>query len=80
MEKETRIKTSVVLPKKLLMSVDKIKSKKQSRSKLIEGLLNDFVAKEKRKELNRRDMKIINRNADEINEEVLETLNYQVSW
>lgn len=80
MEKETRIKTSVVLPKKLLVSVDKIKSKKQSRSKLIENLLNDFVTKEKRRELNKRDMKIINRNADKINEQALETLEYQVDW
>lgn len=80
MEKEAKIKTSVVLPKKLLVRVDKIKSKKQSRSKLIENLLNDFVAKEKHKELNKRDMKIINRNADKINKETLETLEYQVDW
>ena len=78
---ETARKISVTLPQDLLKSVDEIVGKKRKRSKIIEKALREYVAKENRKELNRRDIEIINANADKLNEEALDTLEYQqINW
>ncbi len=78
---ETAKKISVTLPQDLLNSLDEIVGKTRKRSKIIEKALRDFVAKEKRGELNRRDIEIINANAEKLNEEALDTLEYQqVNW
>jgi metal-responsive CopG/Arc/MetJ family transcriptional regulator len=77
---ETVKKISVTLPEDLLKSVDEIVGKSQKRSKVIETALRDYVAKESRKELNRRDIEIINKNADLINKQVEETLEFQAEW
>ena len=56
-------------------------SKDAKISEVIETALRDYVTKENRKELNRRDIEIINANADKLNEEALDTLEYQqVNW
>ncbi len=77
---ETAKKISVTLPQDLLNSLDEIVGKTRKRSKIIEKALRDFVAKEKRGELNRRDIEIINKNADLINRQVEETLELQAEW
>jgi metal-responsive CopG/Arc/MetJ family transcriptional regulator len=76
-----RVRTSVTLPKELLIKVDALAGKKHKRSEIVESALRDYVAKESRKELNLRDIEIINANADKLNEEALDTLEYQqVNW
>ena len=75
-----RVRTSVTLPKELLMKVDALAGKKHKRSAIVETALRDYVAKENRKELNRRDIEIINQNADLINKQVEETLEFQAEW
>ena len=76
-----RVRTSVTLPKELLIKVDALAGKKHKRSEIVESALRDYVAKESRKELNQRDIEIINANADKLNEEALDTLEYQqVNW
>jgi metal-responsive CopG/Arc/MetJ family transcriptional regulator len=77
---ETVKKISVTLPEDLLKSLDEIVGKSQKRSKVIETALRDYVTKESRKELNRRDIEIINANADLINKQVEETLEFQAEW
>ncbi len=77
---ETVKKISVTLPQDLLKSVDEIVGKTRKRSKIIEKALRDFVAKETPKELNQRDIEIINKNADLINKQVEETLEFQAEW
>ncbi len=73
-------KISVTLPPDLLASVDKL-VKSHQRSKLIETALRDYIAKETPKVLNKRDIEIINANAEKLNEEALDTLEYQqVNW
>lgn len=75
-----RIETTVSLPKDLFDKANQI-SKDAEISDVIETALRDYVAKETRKELNRRDIEIINANAEKLNEEALDTLEYQqVSW
>ncbi len=78
---ETEKKISITLPQDLLNSVDEIVGKTRKRSKVIEKVLRDFVANEKRRELNLRDIEIINANAEKLNEEALDTLEYQqINW
>lgn len=76
-----KVRTSVTLPKDLLIKVDALAGKKHGRSAIVESALRDYVAKENGKKLNRRDIEIINANADKLNEEALDTLEYQqVNW
>ncbi len=75
-----RVRTSVTLPKELLIKVDALAGKKLKRSAIVESALRDYVAKENRNELNKRDIEIINKNADLINKQVKETLSFQAEW
>ena len=74
-----RVRTSVTLPKELLIKIDALAGKNK-RSKIVESALRDYVAKESRKRLNKRDIEIINKNADLINQQVEETLEFQAEW
>jgi metal-responsive CopG/Arc/MetJ family transcriptional regulator len=75
---ESAKKISVTLPPDLLASVDKL-VKTNQRSKLIETALRDYIAKETPKNLNKRDIEIINANADIMNKNSLETLEIAAS-
>ena len=75
-----RVRTSVTLPKDLLIKVDALAGKRHKRSAIVESALRDYVAKENGKKLNRRDIEIINKNADLINKQVEETLEFQAEW
>ena len=80
MQTVERIETMVSLPKDLLEQANQM-NKDAEISDVIETALRDYVEKEKRHELNRRDIEIINANADKLNEEALDTLEYQqVKW
>ncbi len=80
MQTVERIETIVSLPKDLLEQANKV-NKDGQISDVIETALRDYVAKETHQELNRRDIEIINANADKLNEEALDTLEYQqVNW
>ncbi len=71
-----RVETTVSLPKDLLEQANQM-NKNSQISDVIETALRDYVAKETRQELNRRDIEIINANAEMLNKQALETLEYQ---
>ena len=74
------IETVVSLPKDLFEQADRMRKNEQI-SDVIEMALRDYVAKEMPRELNRRDIEIINANAEKLNEEALDVLEYQqVNW
>ncbi len=75
-----KVKTSVSLPKDLLLSIDALAGKKHQRSAIIESALRVYIASEKPKTLNKHDMQIINKNSDLINQQVSETLEFQAEW
>ncbi len=76
-----RVRTSVTLPKDLLIKVDALAGKKHKRSAIVESALRDFVQKKTRTERDKRELEIINTNADKLNEEALDVLEYQqVNW
>ncbi|MCP9495819.1 MAG: ribbon-helix-helix protein, CopG family [Pyrinomonadaceae bacterium MAG19_C2-C3] len=75
-----KVRTSVTLPKELLMKVDALTGKNRRRSEIVECALQDYMAKENHKKLNTRDIEIINEHADLINKQVEETLEFQAEW
>lgn len=75
-----RVRTSVTLPKELLIKVDALAGKKHKRSEIVESALREYAAKENHKNLNLRDIEIINENAELINKQVKETLEFQAEW
>ncbi len=75
-----KVRTSVTLPKDLLIEVDALAGKQNKRSKIVESALRDYLAKKNDRESNKRDIEIINKNADLINKQVEETLKFQAEW
>ena len=75
-----RVKTVVSLPKDLLEQANQI-DKNGQISDVIETALREFVKRRARAERDQRELEIINANADKLNEEALDVLEYQqVNW
>ena len=73
-----KVRTSVTVDKRLLDAVDKL-SGKNDRSRFIEAALRAYVAQLVRHKQNAKDLAVINKRADELNEEALDVLDYQVA-
>ena len=69
-----RVKTSVTLPEGLLARLDRLD---KNRSALLERAAIAYLAQLERQARNRRDIEIINRNADRLNREAADILQYQ---
>ena len=73
-----KLKTSVTLAPEVVAAVDAIARSGESRSQVIERLLRQGLAARTRSALDERDRGIIDAHADELNEEALDVLGYQV--
>jgi len=74
-----KVKTSITLSEELLKVVDKrAKQYKKNRSDFIEAAVLAFIGKLIRDEQNARDLEILNRRADYLNQEAAEVLAYQI--
>jgi metal-responsive CopG/Arc/MetJ family transcriptional regulator len=73
-----KVRTSVTVDKGLLETVDKL-SDKGDRSSFIEAALRLYILQLVRNDQNVKDLEIINRRADDLNEEALDVLDYQVA-
>ena len=74
-----KVKTSITLSEDLLDLIDKrARSFKTNRSDFIEVAVSTFIQQQNRDEQNAKDLDIINRRADYLNEEAADVLNYQV--
>ncbi len=72
-----KVRTSVTLSKDLLKAVDECaKQQKTTRSEFIEAAVRAFIARRPRDEQNARDREIIDRNADSLNREASDVLEY----
>jgi len=69
-----RVKTSITLPKDLLGRLDRLD---KNRSALLERAALAYLARLERQVRDRKDIEIINRNADSLNREAMDTLEYQ---
>jgi metal-responsive CopG/Arc/MetJ family transcriptional regulator len=73
-----KVKTSVTLSEDIVQAVDQIANGEESRSEVIERLLSERLVQMSRRERDLRDLEIINRNAERLNEEAEDVLSYQV--
>jgi len=69
-----RVKTSVTLPKELLGRLDRVD---KNRSALLERAALAYLAQLDRQIRDQKDIEIIDRNAERLNREALDTLGYQ---
>jgi metal-responsive CopG/Arc/MetJ family transcriptional regulator len=73
----TKEKTSITLSREVLSGIDRMAGSKQSRSAFIESVLAEHLRARARAERDKRDLEIINRNAEKLNREALDVLEYQ---
>ena len=73
-----KLKTSITLDQEIVAAVEAIARSGESRSQVIERLLRQSLAARARSAMDERDRGIINAHADELNEEALDVLGYQV--
>jgi hypothetical protein len=69
-----RVKTSITLPKELIGRLDRVD---RNRSALLERAALAYLARLERRVRERKDIEIIDRNAERLNREALDTLEYQ---
>lgn len=70
-----RVQTTIALPQEILEEVDR---QGRDRSQLIERALRVFLGLTSSTDLEARDREILDANADELNREVEDALEYQV--
>jgi metal-responsive CopG/Arc/MetJ family transcriptional regulator len=73
-----RVKTSVTLPEDLLRSLDRAAGGHSNRSRLIEEAVRALLETKARAARDARDIEVINRHADRLNDEAADVLEYQV--
>jgi metal-responsive CopG/Arc/MetJ family transcriptional regulator len=73
-----KVKTSVTLSDDLLKTIDEQAGPKKNRSDFIEKALRNYIAQMIRDKQNARDFEIINRRADQLNQEAADVLAFQV--
>jgi len=70
-------KTSITLSSDVLAEIDRLAGSKSSRSALIERVLRRYLRERVRAAINARDLKEINRAADQLNAEAIDVVEYQ---
>jgi metal-responsive CopG/Arc/MetJ family transcriptional regulator len=73
-----RVKTSITLPEELLRALDRSAGGLTNRSRAIEKAVRDMLEAEARAARDARDVELINRHADRLNDEAADVLGYQV--
>jgi metal-responsive CopG/Arc/MetJ family transcriptional regulator len=71
-------KTSITLSEGVVKAVDRLTPKGGSRSETIERLLRESVLRQARRSRDLKDLEVINRHAEQLNEEAEDVLTYQV--
>jgi metal-responsive CopG/Arc/MetJ family transcriptional regulator len=70
-------KTSVTLSPEVLAGIDRLAGTKHSRSAVIERVLRRYLRERARKEVQKRDLALLNNAADILNLEAADILDYQ---
>jgi predicted transcriptional regulator len=73
-----KMKTSVTLSPETLRAIDEIAGEMRGRSRVIELAVLEFIERRRRADRDARDLLILDRSADALNEEVEDILGYQV--
>lgn len=77
---DTKVKTTVSISAQILKKTDFFAKKYKNRSEFVETALRELIAKLERNQREVRDVEIINRNADELNKEAMDVLDFQFDW
>jgi metal-responsive CopG/Arc/MetJ family transcriptional regulator len=72
-----KVKTSIEVERDLLETIDKLSGR--NRSEFIEAAIQAFVAQRTQEADDARDLEMINKSADILNQEALDVLDYQVA-
>ena len=72
-----KVKTSITLSEDLLKGIDRYNMKYPSRSAFLEEAARKMLARLERQAAERRDVEIIEKNAERLNEEAEDVLSYQ---
>ena len=72
-----KVKTSITLSEDLLKNIDQRSKQYKNRSEFIEVALRAYITQMIRDEQNAKDLEIINRCADKLNQEAADVLTYQ---
>ena len=75
-----KVRTSITLSKDLIQELNKLLGQSRNRSAFVEQVLRDFLATSARQIDAAKELEILNRHADELNEEATDVLSYQVEW
>lgn len=73
-----KVKTSITLSDEVVLLLERHSGQFKNRSDLIETAIRSYIAELDRKVREDRDIEIINRNADRLNEEAMDVLSFQV--
>lgn len=73
-----KVKTSITLSEDVVKTVERLAKKGESRSEAIERLLRGVFVQQARRAQDQNDLEIINKHADQLNEEAEDVLEYQV--
>ncbi len=73
-----KLKTSITLDEDVIAAVEAATQPGESRSQAIERLLRESLAARARAEIDARERSIIDAHADELNQEAIDVLGYQV--
>ena len=73
-----KVKTSITLSENVLKAIDEYAGEYGNRSEFIEEAVRAFVRQLIRRQQDARDLEIINRRADHLNQEAKDVLAYQV--
>jgi metal-responsive CopG/Arc/MetJ family transcriptional regulator len=73
-----KMKTSITLSEDLLESIEKRSGQFKNRSDFIEAAVRAYIAHMIKEETNAKDLAILNKEADRLNEEAADVLAYQV--
>jgi metal-responsive CopG/Arc/MetJ family transcriptional regulator len=74
-----KTKTSITLSEDLVEAIDRL-AEGTPRSAFIERVLRAFVRRQERARADARDLKLLNRHAQQLNAEAADVLEYQASW
>jgi len=72
-----KLKTSILLSEDIVKKVNRVSRKGESRSETIERLLREAFESENRRNIDSRDLELINRYSEQLNKEAEDVLEYQ---
>lgn len=73
-----KVKTSITLSEDLLDAIDERSRQFKNRSDFVEAAIRAYIEHMIREEQNAKDLAIINRQADRLNKEAIDVLEYQL--